>query len=153
MSKPSSLKILQDLAKQQADAAAKQLGKLNYQQQEAEKKLQLLLQYRSGYQSNLENTSGQGIDHIQWRNFIAFMSKLDAAIAEQQQAVLYMQNKKTAGNNEFLSCQRKLKCYDTLVHRQQRTMMQQQLKIEQKLQDEFASNTTRQAPYPPKSDS
>ncbi|MBX3615704.1 flagellar export protein FliJ [Nitrosomonas sp.] len=153
MPKPSSLRIMLDLAKQQADAAAKQLGKLNYQQQEAERKLQLLVQYRDSYQSQFKNTSKQGIDQIQWRNYIAFMNKLDTAITEQRQAVLYAQNKKNAGNNEFLSYQRKLKSYDTLVHRQQLSEIQRQIKNDQKLQDEFASNSTRHAPYPPKADS
>lgn len=40
----SSLKILLDLAQQQTDASARRLGKLNVLQQEAEKKLNLLLQ-------------------------------------------------------------------------------------------------------------
>ncbi len=152
MPKPSSLKILQDLAKQQTDAAAKLLGRLNYQQQEAEKKLQLLVQYRDSYQSQFKNTSKQGIDQIQWRNYIAFMNKLDTAITEQRQAVLFAQNKKNVGSNEFISCQRKLKSYETLVHRQQLAEIQRQIKNDQKIQDEFASNSTHHAPYPPKAD-
>ena len=136
----SSLKLLLELAQQQTDSAAKKLGKLNFQQQEAEKKLNLLLQYRHSYQSHLQNFIEKGIDHIEWLNFIAFMNKLDAAITEQRQAVLHAQSKRIAGGNEFLSHQRKLKSYDTLSQRQQNAENQQQIKYEQKLQDEFASN-------------
>ena len=115
----SSLKLLLELAQQQTDSSAKKLGKLSFQQQEAEKKLNLLLQYRHNYQSHLQNSIAQGIDHMEWLNFIAFMNKLDAAINEQRQAVLHAQNKRIAGGNEFLSHQRKLKSYDTLSQRQQ----------------------------------
>ncbi len=137
----SSLKLLLDLAQQQTDSSAKKLGKLNLQQQEAEKKLNLLLQYRHSYQSHLQNSVEKGIDHVEWLNFIAFMNKLDAAITEQQQTVLYAQNKRIAGGNEFLSCQRKLKSYDTLSQRQQSEENQKQIKFEQKVQDEFALNS------------
>jgi len=53
----SSLKLLLDLAQQRTDSAAKKLGKLNLQQQEAEKKLNLLLQYRHSYQSHFQNST------------------------------------------------------------------------------------------------
>ena len=137
----SSLKLLLDLAQQRTDSAAKKLGKLNLQQQEAEKKLNLLMQYRHSYQSHFQNSSAKGIDHIEWLNFIAFINKLDAAITEQQQTVLYAQNKRIEGGNEFLSCQRKLKSYDTLSQRQHIEENQKQSKFEQKMQDEFASNS------------
>ena len=137
----SSLKLLLDLAQQRTDSAAKKLGKLNLQQQEAEKKLNLLMQYRHSYQSHFQNSSAKGIDHIEWLNFIAFINKLDAAITEQQQTVLYAQNKKIEGGNEFLSCQCKLKSYDTLSQRQHIEENQKQSKFEQKMQDEFASNS------------
>lgn len=137
----SSLKLLLDLAQQRADSSAKKLGKLNLQQKEAEKKLNLLLQYRHNYQSHFQGSTEKGIDHIEWLNFIAFINKLDAAIAEQQQTVLYAQNKSSEEGNEFLSCQRKLKSYDTLSQRQHNEENQRQLKLEQKMQDEFASNS------------
>ncbi len=141
MATKSSLKVLLELAQQQADASAKNLGKLNSQQQEAEKKLNLLLQYRHNYQSHLQNSTEKGMDNIEWLNFIAFMDKLDAAITEQRQAVLYAQNKRVTGNDEFLSHQRKLKSYDTLSQRQQRTENQKQIQQEQKALDEFALNS------------
>ena len=141
MATPSSLKVLLELAQQQADASAKNLGKLNSQQQEAEKKLNLLLQYRHSYQSHFQNSAEKGMDNIEWLNFIAFMDKLDAAITEQRQTVLHVQNKRAAGNDEFLSHQRKMKSYDTLSQRQQRAENQKQLQQEQKALDEFALNS------------
>ncbi|TXI19520.1 MAG: flagellar export protein FliJ [Nitrosomonas sp.] len=140
MSKPSSLKILQELAQQQTDASAIKLGKLNAQHQGAEKKLNLLLQYRANYQSHLQNAVAKGIDQTELLNFIAFMNKLDAAISEQRHVVLHTQSMQAAGKSEFLFNQRKLKCYSILSQRKETLENHKALKHEQKMQDEFAAN-------------
>lgn len=136
----SSLSFLLELAQQQTDSSAKKLGKLNAIQQEAEMKLQLLAQYRQSYQTHLQNAIAQGVDQVELLNFMAFMTKLDAAIAEQKQAVVHAQNNRMAANQEFLAHQRKLKSFETLLQRQHAAENQKQMKSEQKLQDEFASN-------------
>ncbi len=141
MANSSSLKLLIELAQQQVDTSARKLGQLNYQQQEAEKKLNLLLQYRQSYQLQLQNSIANGIDQIEWRNFNAFLNKLDAAVAEQRQAVLHAKTLTNIANNEFLACQRKLKSYSTLSKRQHMAEILRQNKLEQKLLDEFAINS------------
>ena len=140
MSTPSSLKILQELAQQQTDASAIKLGKLNTQHQGAEKKLNLLLQYRANYQSHLQNAIAEGIDQIELLNFVAFMNKLDAAISEQRHVVLHTQSMQTAGKSEFLFNQRKLKCYSILSQRKEVLENHKTIRYEQKMQDEFAAN-------------
>ncbi len=148
MAKPSSLKILLNLAQRREDAAAKELGRLSHHQQEAEKKLNLLLQYRHSYQAHFQAATENGAGHVEWTNFMAFMNKLDAAIAEQRQVVLYAQQKRSVGAEDFLVCQRKLKSYATLVQRQQTQENQNQVKHEQKLQDEFALNASQRNSFP-----
>lgn len=150
MATSSSLKILLDLAQQRADTAAKELGRLNLQQQEAEKKLNLLLQYRHSYQVHFQAAMENGAGHVEWTNFMAFMNKLDAAIAEQRQVVLYAQKKRSVSADAFLSCQRKLKSYATLTQRQQIQEDHAQMRFEQKLQDEFSLNAAHRDSFPPK---
>ncbi len=146
----SSLKLLLELAQQQTDSSAKRLGKLNSLQQEAEKKLQLLVQYRQSYRAHLQNSIEKGVDHAELLNFIAFINKLDAAISEQKQVVLHAQQNRIAGSHEFMSYQRKLKSFDTLLQRQQAAENHKQIKLEQKLQDEFASNAFNRNTCPKK---
>tara|TARA_R110002073_G_scaffold320204_6_gene495538 strand:+ start:3272 stop:3736 length:465 start_codon:yes stop_codon:yes gene_type:complete len=146
----SSLKILLEYAQKQNDTSAKKLGQLNFQQQEAEKKLHLLLQYRQNYQSHFQDSAIQGMNQIEWLNFLAFMNKLDAAITEQRQAVTNAQQRKEAGGSEFRSYQRKLKSYDTLSQRQQKIELQQQTKHDQMEQDEYASNAPSHNQFAPK---
>ncbi|MEI2658316.1 MAG: flagellar export protein FliJ [Nitrosomonas sp.] len=152
MPKKPSLKLLLDLVQQQTDASAKRLGKLNFQHQEAEKKLNLLMQYRQSYQSHFQDSKAKGIDHIEWHNFMAFMAKLDAAVNEQRQVVLHAHNKKIVGSNEFMSYQRKLKSYETLSQRHQDAENKHQIKQEQKLQDEFSANALRHDSFSSKND-
>ncbi|MCB1948345.1 flagellar export protein FliJ [Nitrosomonas sp.] len=135
-----SLKKLLDLAQKQSDDSAKNLGRLNYQHLEAERKLNLLLQYRQSYQDRLQNAIQSGIGHVEWQNFITFINKLDNAISEQRLAVEYTENNRKIGNDEYLSCQRKLNTYTTLVQRHQESENIRQNKIEQKILDEFTSN-------------
>ena len=152
VSTSSSLKVLAELAQQRADAAAKELGKLNTYQQEAEKKLDLLVQYRQSYQAHFQNAMHQGYDHAGWQNFMAFIDKLDVAIAEQRQVVSYAQKKRIAGADAFLAHQRKLKSYDILLRRQQAFEDRRQHQQEQKLLDEFSLNALHRDGFPPKAE-
>lgn len=137
--KPLLQKLL-DLTQKQSNDSAKKLGKLNYQHQEAEQKLNLLLQYRQNYQARLQNTAQNGIDHIEWQNLIAFINKLDAAISEQRLAVKHAESNRDSGKNEYQSFQRKFNSYDTLSQRYQIIEKLKYKKNEQKELDEFTSN-------------
>ncbi len=139
MSTSSSLQILLDHAQQQSNTSARKLGQLNFQQQEAERKLLLLLQYQHNYQSHFQDSAKKGIDQIEWLNFIAFMNKLDAAITEQRKTVTITNSNREIGGSEFQSYQRKLKSYDTLSQRHDRIKTQQLTKREQTEQDEYAA--------------
>ena len=131
-----SLKVLLDLAQSRSDAAARKLGRLNSQEQEAEQKLRLLLGYRQDYQVRFQEFAKNGIDQAEWRNFRAFMGKLDAAIAEQHKAVASSRNNMQAGRTDWHDQQRKLKSYDTLSQRHERAESLREAKREQREQDE-----------------
>ena len=131
-----SLKMLLDLAQNRSDAAARRLGELNSREQEAEQKLRLLLGYRQDYQVRFQEFAKNGIDQTEWRNFREFMGKLDAAIAEQRNAVTNSRNRMQAGRTDWHAQQRQLKSYDTLSQRQARAEFRRAAKREQREQDE-----------------
>jgi len=135
-----SLNMLLDFAQKESDISAKKLGQLASKQKVAAEKLHLLLEYRHSYQSRFQDAAKNGIDHIEWLNFVAFMDKLDAAITEQRKNVTTAQASKEVGGKEFQNCQRKLKSYNTLSKRHLQMETQQEMKQEQKEQDEFTSN-------------
>lgn len=136
----SSLHTIVVLAQQRMDSAAKRLSIFNSYLQTAEKKLALLEEYRNNYQIYLHNSMKQGIEHTQWYNFTTFMQKLESAVDEQRQTVKQAENNRNIGRDEFQIYQRKLKSFEALLKRQQQAEVQQQVKIEQKLMDEFATS-------------
>jgi len=141
MSTPRTLKLLTDHARKQADDCAIKLGKLNRKQQESEKTLKMLLNYRQSYQQQLAEYSANAVNPVELRNFMAFISKLDAAIAEQQKLVLHTQKHTAAGSSEFQQHRQKLKTFDTLTQKQQHQQAVCLMKREQKQQDEHATNS------------
>ncbi len=140
ITKPT-LNMLINHAQRKSDDSAKELGKLTSRQQEAEQKLNLLLEYRKNYQSQLQDVAENGINNIEWLNFIAFINKLDVAITEQKQNVSIAHSNREAGGKEFQLHQAKLKSYDTLSKRHNKLELQQQMKHEQKEQDEYAARS------------
>lgn len=136
MTTPYALKALLDLAQNRSDAAAARLGKLNAQEQSAEQKLQLLLEYQQDYQARFQELARNGLDQTEWLNFRAFMSKLDNAISEQRKAVTYSQDKVEVGRIDWHAQQHKLKSFDTLSQRHQLAELRRTIKREQREQDE-----------------
>ena len=139
MASTQSLKALVEFAQQKMDASAKRLGFLNSKQQEAEKKLDLLIDYRRNYQAHFVNTKNNGMNSIEWTNYLAFIGKLDAAIVEQRKATINAQKETELIKTEYQDLRRKLKSYNTLLQRIKHNQAVKLEKHEQKLLDEFVT--------------
>lgn len=135
-----SLKRLLEHAQQQLDDSATKLARLNLKQQESEKTLKLLVDYRRSYQNRFMASAGEGIDPVEWRNYQAFIGKLDTAIDEQQKVVARSLQHTAAGHAEFHAHRRRLKSYGTLAQRHQLDHAAQLSKQEQRQQDEHTTN-------------
>lgn len=141
MASTQSLKALVEFAQQKMDASAKRLGFLNSKQQEAEKKLDLLIDYRRNYQAHFVSTKNNGMNSIEWTNYLAFIGKLDAAIVEQRKATINAQKETELIKTEYQDLRRKLKSYNTLLQRIKHNHAVNLEKHEQKLLDEFVTIT------------
>ncbi len=139
---PSSLKNLVNLAQKKSDNAAQHLAALNISEQNAEHKLRLLLSYRDDYYARFQKSAGEGVDQAAWRNFHAFMAKLDAAIAEQRAAVADSKNGVRTGQGAWQAEQRRLKSFGTLVQRGERAEATRSARREQREQDEHAAKVS-----------
>jgi len=136
MIKTFSLQPLMNLAQHQNDSATRKLGQLNKQQQSAQQKLDILLEYRKDYQTRLHETSRNGMDQAELRNFQQFIDKLDDAISQQTRLVEHSKISTQAGRSEFDTTQRKLKSFDTLQQRHIEEQKKAGRQSEQKAQDE-----------------
>lgn len=139
MTKSSALTTLIELATTETDEAAKRLGIAIKSGDDAEKQLQLLLQYRDDYAARFQANLAAGLNAMGYRNFQLFMDKLDTAINGQQQIV---QNTKRRIENErgaWQAGERKRMSYGTLATRAEKEAQRKESKLDQKMTDEQAA--------------
>lgn len=141
MKKLFTLQPLVDLAKHQNSSATLKLGRLNQQQQNAQSKLEVLQQYRRDYQARLQESTKNGIEPAELRNFQAFINKLDGAISQQLKQVGQNKASTQLGRGEFETTQRKLKSFDTLQQRHIESQKYIDKKSEQVIQDEHVNRS------------
>lgn len=139
MASTQQLETLIDLARRETDDAAKRLGAALKAVADAEEKLNMLIGYRDEYGRRFDASQQQGITPMAYRNFQAFMEKLDTAIKGQQEVV---RHSKARGDQEKLAWQeaeRKRMSFSTLRDRAQAQELKKEAKRDQKAMDEHAS--------------
>jgi flagellar FliJ protein len=144
MAQQSALDTLIELAQRATDDAAKRLGVALKAQDECEQKLTMLLGYRDDYASRLDAAQLAGITPMAYRNFVAFMDKLDIAINGQREVIKHAQHKSVQEKAAWQACERKRLSYRTLNERAAAETLRRENKQDQKQMDEHA---TRQAYY------
>lgn len=138
MSRQSPIHTLLDLAQTRLDDATKRLGELISSEQASAVKFQLLQDYRVEYRNRFLQAARDGIDPSAWRNYSAFLQRLDEAIAQQQRAVELSHQQTMRGQQDWVAERNRMKAFDTLSKRQEREAMLRQDKAEQKSSDEHA---------------
>lgn len=144
MASPSQLATLIDLAQRETDDCAKRLGAALNALDDCRQKLDMLTGYRDDYAQRFETTMSSGITPMAYRNFQAFMLKLDSAILGQQQVVEHAQARSENEKLRWQDAERKRMSYTTLNNRAQEQALKLENKRDQKAMDEHAA---RQAYY------
>jgi flagellar FliJ protein len=144
MAKQSALDTLIELAQRESDDAAKRLGAALKALDESEQKLAMLLGYREDYALRLDAAQVAGITPMAYRNFVAFMDKLDIAINGQRDVIKHAQYKAGVEKATWQTSERKRLSYRTLNERAAAEALHKENKRDQKQMDEHAA---RQAYY------
>lgn len=144
MAKQSALDTLIELAQRETDDAAKRLGAALKSVEEGEQKLAMLLGYREDYALKLDAAQVTGITPMAYRNFVAFMDKLDIAINGQRDVIKHAQHKAGVEKAAWQASERKRLSYRTLNERAATEALRVENKRDQKQMDEHAA---RQAYY------
>lgn len=139
MSKPFSLQVVLDLTQKRADEATQELAKLIASERDARNKLAMLQQYRNEYATRFQQAAQNGLTPSTWSNYQEFLNRLDDAIATQMRAVAQQAGSTAAGQAHWRQQQKKLKAIDTLSIRHRNDEEIREQKVDQKIQDEFAS--------------
>lgn len=137
------LQPLLDLAQTRTDDAARKLGELVAAERDLEQKLKMLEEYRHEYHERFVQAARDGLSPDAWRNYSAFIGKLDDAIGAQRKIVDQSRTRTAEGQQAWLAQRTKLKAFDTLSQRHQSAVNRQQARQEQKQSDEHAA---RRAP-------
>jgi flagellar FliJ protein len=143
MSTPFPLKPLLELSVTRMDDAARRLGELIASEQEGTRKLELLRNYRAEYETRFQEAARNGIGPEAWRNFSAFIGRIDDAIAAQLANVGQSRQRTAAGQQAWLAQRNKVKAFDTLQQRHDAGEARKDARQEQHVQDEHSARQFR----------
>ncbi len=144
MANRSALDTLIELAQRESDECARRLGLALKQVEETEQKLTMLIGYRADYALKLDAAQVAGITPAAYRNFVAFVDKLDNAILGQREVVKHALHRSGVEKAAWQASERKRLSFRTLNERAAVEALKVENKREQKQMDEHA---TRQAHY------
>ncbi|HEX8403433.1 MAG TPA: flagellar export protein FliJ [Duganella sp.] len=144
MASKAQLETLIDLARRETDDAAKRLGAALKAVDDATQKHQMLVGYRDEYVKRFEEAQAAGITPMAYRNFQAFMEKLDVAVKGQLDLIKHAEYRAAQEKTAWQNAERKRMSYSTLNDRAAADALKLDNKRDQKQMDEHAA---RQAYY------
>ena len=139
MASTSQLETLIDMAQSETDDAAKRLGAALKAVSDAEAKLVMLVGYRDEYSNKFQASQQAGITPMAYRNFQAFMDKLDSAIHGQEEVLRQTRKRGELEKATWQAAERKRVSYSTLRDREETKQQKLEAKRDQKAMDEHAS--------------
>jgi flagellar FliJ protein len=141
MATSSALETLIDLAQRDSDECARRLGAARKTVDEAGQKLTMLLGYRDEYARRLDAAQVNGITPFAYHNFVAFMAKLDQAVAGQREVLKHAEARAGVEQTAWQESERKRLSYRTLSERAAAQALRIENKRDQKLMDDHAART------------
>ena len=132
------IKTLLEHAHTKVDEATRRLGELLASEHACEVKLEMLVQYRVEYRERFMQAARDGIGPDAWRNYSAFLGKLDDAIAHQQTVVAQSKRMTASGQQQWVHERNRMKAFDALSQRQVTKENKKQHQQEQRQSDEHA---------------
>ena len=144
MASKAQLETLMDLARRDTDDAAKRLGIALKAVDEAKQKHEMLVGFREEYNKRFEAAQQAGITPMAYRNFVAFIEKLEVAIKGQLEMIAHAEHRSTQEKTAWQNSERKRMSYSTLNDRADAAALKLENKRDQKAMDEHAA---RQAYY------
>jgi flagellar FliJ protein len=139
MASKAQLETLMDLARRETDDAAKRLGVALKAVDEAKQKHEMLIGFRDEYLKRFEAAQAAGITPMAYRNFVAFIDKLEVAIKGQLEMIRHAELRSTQEKTAWQGSERKRMSYSTLNDRADAAALKLENKRDQKAMDEHAA--------------
>ncbi|CAG2154487.1 Flagellar FliJ protein [Cupriavidus yeoncheonensis] len=145
MARPNPLMTLSELAQNDTDAAARELGRLQGLRTQAEQQLNQLTQYRQEYRERMQVVAAEGMTTSRWHDFSRFLDSLDHAIRQQTAALDKAEADLLTGRSNWQKQKRRLNSFDTLIARADAREEKVVARREQRTNDEYAARLARDA--------
>ncbi|WP_432380123.1 flagellar export protein FliJ [Duganella sp. P38] len=139
MASKAQLETLMDLAQRETDDAAKRLGASLKQVEEAKQKHEMLVGFQEEYIKKFEAAQAAGITPMAYRNFVAFIEKLDTAVKGQLDMIKHAEYRSEQEKKAWQASERKRMSYSTLNDRADAAALKLENKRDQKAMDEHAA--------------
>ncbi|MFW9606758.1 MAG: flagellar export protein FliJ [Pseudomonas sp.] len=139
----TALDTLIGLTREALDRATKLLANERRTQEQVQQQLNILNQYRLEYGRRLQQSLQQGMDPASLLNYRAFLSSLDTAVLQANQALRSQQQKVDNQQQQWREERRRLHSYDTLLERRRLADDLLAYKAEQKANDEYGMRANR----------
>lgn len=139
MASKAQLETLMDLAQRETDDAAKRLGASLKQVDDAKQKHLMLVGFQDEYIKKFEAAQAAGITPMAYRNFVAFIEKLDTAVKGQLDMIKHAEYRSAQEKVAWQASERKRMSYSTLNDRADAAALKLENKRDQKAMDEHAA--------------
>lgn len=139
MASKAQLETLMDLARRETDDAAKRLGVALKAVDDAKQKHAMLVNFRDEYVQRFEAAQQAGITPMAYRNFVAFIEKLETAIRGQLDMIKNAELRSNHEKSTWQNSERKRMSYSTLNDRADAAALKLENKRDQKQMDEHAA--------------
>ncbi len=139
MANQNALETLIGLAQTASEDAAKRLGVALAAVDDAEQRLTMLIGYRDDYATKLDAAQLAGITPMAYRNFVAFIDKLENALNGQREVIKHAKFKSEQEKKAWQETERKRLSYKTLIDRAAVEALRLENKRDQKAMDEHAA--------------
>jgi len=143
MKKSQRLNVIVELNARNEQTSLKALGAVQQQKQAAETQLENLKQYRQDYELKYQSIAKVGLNIKQLLEFKAFMSKLDQALAEQEQVVASVGKQLIVSRKKWEQQHQKTKSLQKVCEAAIKDELKVEEKREQNEQDDRATRIGR----------
>jgi flagellar FliJ protein len=130
---------MRELAREKRDACANAVGEANARAREADRKLEMLLEYQRDYVERMSHAGAAGMAVERLQNFRRFLLHLERAVEQQRQVAGTCQADVKRATLTLAAAQRTMESFQVLVDRQSTAASVLERREQQKQQDEHAS--------------
>ena len=143
MAKPFQFDFLLQRAMDNREQAALVIAAAVTRLRQAGEKHVQVTQYRSEYHAKLDADGRRGMPAHQWTEFKLFLEKLNTAVEHQAREISRCEAQLQSAKDAWLVCEKDVRAFETLRERHDEREAKQEVKLEQRMSDEWAANLHR----------